>query len=110
MSIASGEERKTIARFDGEEIKDINSRNLAEESKTVEARFTAYDRDAGIGKLDLVQEDVRRLTFAIPPGNRTALRPRVLKAMDLDAVVTSVRFFRDKSGAFTSAIVQDIEV
>jgi hypothetical protein len=110
MKFASGPERKVIAKFDAEEIKDINSRDLDEEVAVVEASFRAYDRDTGIGKMDLPQDNLRRVTFSVPPGDRTVLRPKILAAIDQDAVTTTVLFFRDKSKAITSAIIQDIEV
>lgn len=95
MEITSGKERKVIAKFDKDGIKDINSRELDEEVKVVEASFRAYDRDTGIGKFDLPEDDLRRLTFSVPVGE--------------DAVHTTVRFFRDKGGTLTSAIVQDVD-
>lgn len=109
MAMTSGEKRKVIAKFDADEIKDINSRDLDEEVMIVEASFRAYDRDTGIGKFDLPQVDLKRVTFSVPPGDRTVLRPKVLDAINKDAVNAEVRFFKNKSGAITSAIIQDIE-
>ena len=108
MEITSGKDRKVIAKFDKDEIKDINSRDLDEEVKVVEASFRAYDRDTGMGKFDLPLDNLRRLTFSVPPGDRTVLRSKILDAINEDAVKTTVRFFKDKSGALTSAIIQDI--
>ena len=108
MLMTSGQDKRLIAKFDNDEIKDINSRILDEEVLTVEASFRAYDRDTGIGKFDLPADELRRVTFSVTPGDRTNLRPKVLAAINQDAVHTSVRFFKDKSGAVTSAIVQDI--
>jgi hypothetical protein len=108
MAVTSGKRRHVIAKFDEEEVRDINSRDLDEEVRSIAAIFKAYDRDTGIGKFDLPDECLWRLTFNVPPGARTALRPKILDAINKDAVRATVRFFRDKSGAFTSAIIQSI--
>ena len=109
MAMTSGKDRAIIAKFNDEEIRDINSRELDEETRVVEASFRAYDRDTGVGKFDLPQDDLKRITFSVTPNDRTTLRPKILNAINKDAVHTQVRFFKNKSGAITSAIIQGIE-
>ena len=96
MKLAEGSTRRTFADLDKEAIDDINSRSLDEESSNLEIQVKAYDRDTGIGKCDLVEEDLRRVSFSVPVEIRTKLRRTITRAMNEDAVEAEVRLFRTK--------------
>ncbi|MCQ8781659.1 DUF7946 domain-containing protein [Mangrovibrevibacter kandeliae] len=108
MALTAGDERVVSARLNRAEAQDINSRHLDAESMRQKIRLAAYDRDTGVGKLDLLESDLKRLSFSVPPGARTRLRSKIASAIDQEEVHASFRLFRNQSGEITSAVLDEI--
>lgn len=108
MALTYGSERTVAARLNIAEAFDINSRELSSEVSTEEIRIAAYDRDTGVGKLDIPSLDIKRINFSVPLGIRVRMRPKLAVAIDRDTVPSMLRLFQDRSGAITSALIEDI--
>ena len=108
MLLAEGPKRQNFAELDRATVDDINSRSMDEEATTIEILVKAYDRDTGVGRCDLVHENLRRVSFSVPIEGRARLRRLILRAMNQDAVKARVRIFRDKSKRITSVILYNI--
>jgi hypothetical protein len=108
MVLSSGARRKVFSNLDRATANDINSRSLDEETSTLEISIKAYDRDTGLGRCDLIRENLSRVPFSVPIDIRTRLRRLVLRAMNEDAVRVQVRLFRDLGKRITSIIIYDI--
>lgn len=109
MALTSGESRNVSARLNSEEAHDINSRRLSDEAMDQAVRLAAYDRDTGVGKLDLLDISLKRVSFSVPPASRNRLRSKIAEAIDKEAVQAVFRVFKDQSGQITSVILEDIE-
>lgn len=110
VQFSIGERREKFATYNKESIKDINSRLLDASATDAELRLFAYDRDSGIGKCDVISEGIYRVSCATPIELRGELRPKILKAIDRDAVKARVRYFRNKDGGVTSLQIEDIDL
>lgn len=110
MAVTSGESRVVSARLNREEAYDINSRRLSDEPSAQAVRLAAYDRDTGVGKIDLLDLDLRRVSFSVPPASRARLRPKIAEAIDKDSAQASFRIFKDQSDQVTSVVLEDIEL
>jgi uncharacterized coiled-coil protein SlyX len=110
MRLAADRNKKSIASFDSATIIDINSRDLSEEEESVPLRIFAYDKDTGIGKADILGENLKRVHFSIPSDLRARLRRKAITAMQRDEVAAQIRRFRDKSGLTTSMLLVAIQV
>lgn len=108
MTLTAGTGRVPIASFDSDSISDIKVRKLDDKSSVVTLRLTAYDRDMGAGKCDVLDKNLRRMHFTVPINVRTEIRPKILDGMNKDAVTASVRFFTDASKIITSLQLYDI--
>ena len=103
--LSRGEERRPFAEFDAKDIQDINDRQMDEDATYENVRVVAYDRDTGSGKLDMPDENLRRVSFSIPSGARRLLQSDVANAIDADLVTVSLRRFRDLNGKVTSVVI-----
>jgi hypothetical protein len=108
VAFSGGREHKQFASFDRETIADVNSRALDQRTTIVELRMFAYDRDTGHGRCDLMEHDMKRVSFSVPVNLRSRLRKKVLDSIDQDAVMARVRFFRNKDNQITSILLEDI--
>lgn len=95
VQFSLGKDREKFATYNKDSIKDINSRLLDSSSSAAELRIFAYDRDSGIGKCDVLDEEIYRISCGAPIELRSELRPKILKAIDRDAVRAEVRYFRN---------------
>ncbi|WP_430910588.1 hypothetical protein [Methylobacterium sp. sgz302541] len=66
VKFSAESDRKTFATFDKDSIADVNSRTIDDKSTVCEVRFISYDKDLGSGKLDIADEDIRRLSYSLP--------------------------------------------
>lgn len=105
---SGGRGQKRFASFDREAITDVNSRALDQRTTVVELRMSAYDRDTGHGRCDLIKYNMKRVSFSVPVNLRSRLRKKVLDSIDQDAVMAKVRFFRNKDNQITSILLEDI--
>jgi hypothetical protein len=110
MILAEGATRREFADLDKETVDDISRRSLDEESSIAKMRVKAYDRDTGLGRCDLIDYDLQRVSFSIPVEVRARLRRLILRAMNEDAVSARIRLFRDRSNRITSIIIYDINL
>lgn len=108
IRFSTGTERKTFATYDQKDISEINSRTLDEKAARTELRVFAYDKDSGIGKCDVLEENLLRASFLIPVQTRSHLKKKILRAMDRDSTLALVRYFRNKDGKITSIQIEDI--
>src|SRR5690606_16877750 len=103
-----GEDRVVSARLNQEEAYDINSRRMSDQILEQPVRIAAYDRDTGVGKLDLLDIPLKRVSFTVPPASRGRLRPKIADAIIKESVPAWFRLFKDQSDHITSVILEDI--
>lgn len=108
MKLTSGRARNVFATYDWSTLAEINSKSLDAHSTKVEIRIPAYDRDTGVGKCDILEEQLRRVAFSVPVQLRTQLRRKIVKAMDADAVIAQIRYFRNKDNSITALQLEDV--
>ena len=98
---STGPAKDVFATFDREGISDVNARSLDPTASRAELRVFAYDRHAGVGRCDVNNLDLRRLSFSIPVNVRSRLRKQILAAIDTDAIHAKVRYFSNRSKNIT---------
>lgn len=109
MAVTTGDSRVVSARLNKDEAQDINSRRLTDEVANQDVRLAAYDRDTGVGKLDLIDLSLKRVSFSVPPASRSRLRSKIADAIDRESVPASFRIFKDRSDQITSVVLEDIQ-
>ena len=107
---STGVDKDVFATFDLEAIRDVNARSLDLKSSKADLRVFAYDRDAGVGRCDVNNLNLKRLSFSIPVNLRSRLRKKILAAIDTDAILAQVRYFRNRGNRITSLLLEDIEI
>lgn len=108
MQISQGNTRDVFATFDKPALENIAGMSLDRDTTLVAMRFIAYDRDHGFGKCDIADQDLHRVSFSVPINLRKALKKRILAGLDKDVEQTSVRYFRNRDGAVSSVLIDDI--
>ena len=108
--MSTGAKKDVFATFDLEGIRDVNARNLDSKQSRAELRVFAYDRDAGVGRCDINNLRLKRLSFSVPVNLRSRLRKKILAAIDRDASYAKVRYFKSRGNQITSMLIEDIEI
>jgi hypothetical protein len=110
MSVGSNvPHRKQLLHITPAIVDMIQSRSTERKHTTLVGRIKAYDRDAGVGKIQS-EELPRVLTFLVPPDRRLEMRDDILAAMKYNLVTIVCRRVVDESGLPTSLILISVQI